>query len=134
MTPIRRLLSLTSLVALAACGSVPTREFEFRAIDTADQPRPCMIVVNDDWQTAAEKAQFVNVDGNQPLKMTIPFPTAEVEITVAPVLVDSGKVARIPKSRKEARDYSGFNDDVRRLRLGDTRVHLFVLVRKSGGA
>jgi hypothetical protein len=63
-----------------------------------------------------------------------PFPTAEVEVTVAPVRVESGKVTRVPKSRKEARDYSNFMDDVRRLRLTDPRVHLFILVRKTGGS
>ena len=53
---------------------------------------------------------------------------------MAPVRVESGKVTRVPKSRKEARDYSNFMDDVRRLRLTDPRVHMFILVRKSGGS
>lgn len=134
MTISRRHLSLPLLAALTACGSIPKKQFEFRAIDTADAPHPCMIVVNDDWAAAAEKNQFVNLEGNTPLVLEIPFPTAEVEVTVAPVRVESGKVTRVPKSRKEARDYSNFMDDVRRLRLGDPRVHLFILVRKSGGS
>jgi hypothetical protein len=134
MSPTRRLLSLPLLAAFAACGSIPTKQFEFRAIDTGDQPRPCMIVVDDDWAGAAEKSQFVNLDGNAPLVLTIPFAQAEVEVTVAPVLVESGKVARVPKSRKEATDYSGFKDDVRRLRVTDPRVHLFILVRKSSSS
>jgi hypothetical protein len=131
MSPTRRLLSLSLLAACAACGSIPKKQFEFRAIDTGDQPRPCMIVVDDDWAGAAEKSQFVNLDGSAPLTLTLPFTSAEVEITVAPVLVESGKVARVPKSRKEARDYSGYMDDVRRLRLRDAPVVLFILVRKS---
>lgn len=134
MTISRRHLSLPLLAALTACGSIPEKQFEFRAIDTSDAPHPCMIVVNDDWATAAEKNQFVNLEGNAPLVLDIPFPSAEVEVTVAPVRVESGKVTRIPKSRKEARDYSNFMDDVRRLRLSDPRVHLFILVRKSGGS
>jgi hypothetical protein len=130
---IRRALSLLSLGLTAACGTIPTKEFEFRAIDVADVPRPALIVVNDDWAVAAENNQFVNVDGNSPLRLEIAFPSAEVEVTVAPVLVESGKVTRVPKSRKEARDYTGLMDDVRRLRVTDPRVHLFVLVRKSTG-
>lgn len=134
MSTIRRLLSLSLLAGLCACGSIPTKEFEFRAIDTADAPHPCMIVVNDDWETAATKEQFVNLDGNRPLRLTIPFASAEIEVTMAPVRVENGKVTRIPKSRKEARDYSNFMDDVRRLRITDPTVHLFVLVRKTGGS
>lgn len=134
MSPLHRLLSLASLLGLCACGSIPTREFEFRAIDTADAPHPCMIVVNDDWETAAQKEQFVNLDGNRPLRLSIPFSSAEIEVTMAPVRVENGKVTRIPKSRKEARDFSNFMDDVRRLRLTDPTVHLFILVRKTGGS
>ena len=133
MTLLRRALSLSLLAATAACGGIPSKKFEFRTIDSGESPRPCLIVVNDDWATAAEKNQFTNIDGNTPIALDIPFSSAEVEITVAPVLVESGKVARVPKSRKEARDYSGFMDDVRRLRLTDPRVQLFILMRKSSG-
>jgi len=134
MSTFRRILSLSLLAGLCACGSIPTRQFEFRALDTADAPHPCMIVVNDDWETAAQKEQFVNLDGNRPLRLSIPFSSAEIEVTMAPVRVENGKVTRIPKSRKEARDYSNFMDDVRRLRFTDPTVHLFVLVRKTGGS
>ena len=129
MTPTRRALSLSLLGLTAACGSIPTKSFEFLAIDAAEQPRPCLIVVNDDWTTAAEKNQYVNVEGANSLVLDIPFNAAEIEVTVAPVLVESGKVTRIPKSRKEARDYSGFMDDVRRLRATDPRRQLFILTR-----
>ncbi len=134
MSPTRRLLSLSLLGATAACGSIPTKSFEFDAIDAGESPRPCLIVVNDDWVTAAEKNHFVNVDDDNALVIEMPFPTAEVEVTLAPVLVESGKVTRVPKSRKEARDYSGFADDTRRLRLTDPRRQLFIVQRKSGGS
>jgi hypothetical protein len=133
MTRIRSALSVSLLALATACAGVPSKQFEFRCIDAAETPRPCMIVVNDDWQSAEEKSQFVNVQGNEPLQLAIPFPTAEVEVTVAPVLVESGKVTRVPKSRKEARDYAGFMDETRRLRMTDPRVHLFILVRKTAG-
>jgi hypothetical protein len=134
MKTLRRALSVSLLGLTTACGSIPTKSFEFLAIDASEQPRPCLIVVNDDWVAAAEKNQFVNVEGGNSLVLDIPFPSAEVEVTVAPVLVESGKVARVPKSRKEARDYSGFMDDVRRLRVTDPRRQLFILVRKSGSS
>lgn len=129
----RRLFPLSALALAAACSSVPTRAFEFDAIDAGETPRPCLIVVNDDWVAAAEKNQFVNVGADDTLVLQIAFPTSEVEVTVAPVLVESGKVTRVPKSRKEARDYSGFSDDTRRLRVTDPRKQLFILVRKSAG-
>jgi hypothetical protein len=134
MTPFRRTLSLSLLAATAACGSIPTKTFEFDAIDAGEVPRPCLIVVNDDWATAAEKNHYVNVDGDDALQLEIAFPVSEVEVTIAPVLVESGKVTRVPKSRKEARDYTGFTDDTRRLRLTDPRRQLFILTRRSAGS
>ena len=67
-----RLLSLSLLLATAACGSIPTQQFTFDAVDTNEQPRPCMLVVNDDWPAAAEKGQYVNVAGDDTLTLTIP--------------------------------------------------------------
>jgi hypothetical protein len=134
MNPTRRILSLSALAFATACSGVPTKTFEFDAIDAGETARPCLIVVNDDWVAAAEKNHFVNVDGDNTLALEIPFVSSEVEVTVAPVLVESGKVTRVPKSRKEARDYTGFTDDTRRLRFTDTRRQLFILMRKSAGS
>ncbi len=132
MTSKRHLFSLPVLALTAACGSIPTRTFEFAAIDTAENPRPCLIVVNDDWVGAAERNQFVNVADNGALRLEVAFPVAEVEVTAAPVLVESGKITRVPKSRKEAVDYSGFMDDQRKLRATDHPRVLFILRRKGG--
>jgi hypothetical protein len=134
MYPTRRLLALSLLTLTAACGSIPTRTFEFAAIDTSENPRPCLIVVNDDWVGAAERNQFVNVADANTLKLEIAFPVAEVEVTAAPVLVESGKITRVPKSRKEAVDYSGFVDEQRKLRSTDPRRVLFILRRKGGSS
>lgn len=131
MTPTRRLLPLPLLALTAACGSIPTRTFEFSAVDTAENPRPCLIVVNDDWVGAAERNQFVNVSDNTPLPIEIAFPVAEIEVTAAPVQVESGKITRVPKSRKEAVDFSSFVDEQRRLRATDHRRQLFILRRKG---
>lgn len=130
----RYLISLSLLFATAACGSIPTQQFTFDAIDTGENPRPCMLVVNDDWPAAAEKNQYLNVESDDTLTLTIAFPSSEVEVTMAPVIVENGKVTRVPKSRKEARDYSGFNDEPRRLKLRDPKLQLFIMARKGGSS
>ncbi|HEX6812492.1 MAG TPA: hypothetical protein VF384_12780 [Planctomycetota bacterium] len=124
---------MSALLACTACGSIPTREFEFDAIDVSENARPCLVVLNDDWTTAAEKERFVNLAGDDSLVINIEFPKGpEFEVTMAPVLVVDGKVPRVPKSRKEARDYSGYVEEVRRVRLTDPRKVLCILPKKSG--
>jgi hypothetical protein len=126
------LFSLTALLA-TACGSVPKRSFQFDAIDVEETPRPCLVVVNDDWIGAAERNQVVNVAGDDALAVELEFRSSEVEVTMAPVLVEGGKVQRMPKSRKEARDYSGFMEETRRLMFTDPDRQLFILPRKGAG-
>jgi hypothetical protein len=53
---------------------------------------------------------------------------------MAPLTVENGKVVRMPKSRKDARDYSGFVEELRKLRLRDPERQLFVLPRKSANS
>ena len=133
MNSVLRTSSLSALLCLTACGSTPSREFEFDAIDTNDNARPCLVVLNDDWTNAAAKNQFVNITDDDALVLSIEFPkSTEVEVTMAPVLVVDGKVPRIPKSRKEAREYSGFVDEVRRVQLTDPRRVFFILPKRSG--
>lgn len=130
----RLLLSSSVLTVLAACGSVPKQRFVFDAIDVAENPRPCLVVVNDDWAAAAEKNQVVNVAEDDELVLEIEFPSAETVVTMAPLTVENGKVVRMPKSRKDARDYSGFVEELRKLRLRDPERQLFVLPRKSSNS
>lgn len=134
MKPIRLVLSVSMLLAATACGGIPTKAFEFDAIDVDERPRPCLVVVNDDWVAAAEKSQYVNVTDDDSLQLVLPFSSSEVEVIMAPVMVESGKVTRVPKSRKEARDYSGYMDESRRLIMTDTKRQLFILPRKSGSS
>src|SRR5262245_3737044 len=134
MKPIRLALSVSMLLAATACGGIPTRTFEFDAIDAEERPRPCLVVVNDDWVAAAEKSQYGNVPEDDAPPLVLTFPSSEVEFIMAPVMVESGKVTRVPKSRKEARDYSGYMDESRRLILTDTKRQFFILPRKSGSS
>lgn len=130
---LARPVSLLALATLTACGSVPMRSFEFDAISIDEQPRPALIVVNDDWVGAAERKQFVNVDGDDVLTIPISFQSPEVEITIAPVKMVGGQ-PNVPKSRKEARDASGFMDEVRKVMLTDPKRVLFILPKKNPGS
>lgn len=132
MQPTLRSVALLAVSALAACGSIPTKTFVFDCVDAAENPRPCMIVINEDYTTAAEKAQFVNVASDNELVLEIPFPRGEVEVTAVPVLVEGDKVTRVPKSRIEGINFSGFVDETRRLRLTDHKKHMFILARRNG--
>lgn len=93
--------------------------------------RPCLIVVNDDWMGAAERNQFINVDSNDALVLSLDFRLGAATVTAVALQVDNGKVTRIPKSRKDALDFSGFLDDVRQLQPGDPAMQLFILTRRS---
>ncbi len=127
----RLLLSSSVLALLTACGGVPKQRFVFDAIDVSENARPCLVVVNDDWAGAVESNHFVNVADDDELALDIEFPTAEVVVTMAPVLVENGKVTKAPKSRKEARDYSGFLEELRKVRMRDPQRQLFILPKKS---
>jgi hypothetical protein len=134
MTPTHRLLSLSLLAFTAACSSVPTKTFTFTVMDNAENPRPALIVINDDWVGAIQRNQFVNVADLEPARIELVFNVAEVEVIAAPVLVESGKITRAPNSRKEAVDYTGFVDDAKRLRVTDHPRQLFILRRKGGSS
>jgi hypothetical protein len=47
------------LAVLAACGGVPKQRFKFDAIDVAENPRPCLVVVNDDFGQAVADLQAI---------------------------------------------------------------------------
>lgn len=116
--------------ALTACGGVPTRRFQFDAMDVEEKPLPAMIVIGDDWLGAAERQQFVNLDNrDSTLALDVTFDRGEIEITVAavPVHPDTGKPQRVPKSRSEPNEFVA---EPRRLRLTDPEVQLFILPRR----
>jgi hypothetical protein len=124
-------LSVLALLATAACGGIPKQKFVFDAIDVGERPLPCLVVVNDDWVGAAERQQYGNVAGDDELSLTLEFTSAEVEVTMAPMMASGGQPVSVPKSRKEARETSGFMDDTRRLFVTDPQRVLFILPRRS---
>lgn len=133
MNPVRRSRALPALLLVigsgAACSGIPTKTFVFDAIDAAEKPLPCVVVVDDQWDAAAESGHLVNVKNADALRVTIPFHTPEVDITVMQVEVDAatGKMVKPPRSRSDPSDY---RTEVRTLRVTDPAMQLFVLDRR----
>lgn len=126
----QRLFLLAAPALLTACGSVPTRTFQFDAVSDAGTPLPALVVVGDDWVGAAQNRQFVNIahkDDTLPLKVA--FDRAEVQVTVAAIEVnpDTGEPERIPRSRMDRSDYKA---EPRQLQLRDPLKQLFILPHK----
>jgi len=127
-TPSKILFSFAACAAMTACGSVPKKTFVFDAITIEERAHPCLIVIDDEWDKAAENNQVVNMGGDDELKVTVEFRSAEIEVTVAPLAPGSNVM---PRSRSEAIQMSQFMDDMpRRLRMDDPQQHLFVLQPK----
>jgi hypothetical protein len=119
-------LALTGLTALAACGSVPKRTFHIRAIDTDEKPLTCLVIVEDDWQVAAEKHRVAGSKG--PLALDLVFDRPTIEITVMQVAVDdSGKMLSPPTSRSSDSEY---RTEVRTIGQNDPPDQLFILERR----
>src|SRR5688572_1046033 len=125
-----KILPLVPL-ALASCGGIPTQQFEFYAIDAEESPRPCLVVINDDWVGAAEKNHYVNVGDTGPLKLTLEFPSSELQVTMAPLKLSGGKPTKVPRSRKDSWE-SGYSDEQRTLFMTDPPRVLFILTRRPG--
>ncbi len=129
---LRSLTAAAGLLLFAACGSIPTRTLEIRAIDNDERPVPCIVVIGgQDWTTAAQNQQFAHLKGGEPLRLQVAFERPEVEIIVAAVPVDEqGNVRQTPRSRPEATELTGMLGDNRAVRLTDPARLLFVLRRR----
>lgn len=129
--PTLRLAPLCPLVLLfaTACSGVETRRFEFDVIDTENNPRPCLVVINNDFPGAEQQKQVVNVEGDDVLALDLQFPSRDVVITVAPLRVVGGKVTKWPRSARESWD-TGYADETRTVRIDDPTRVLFILPKK----
>ncbi|MBX3464526.1 MAG: hypothetical protein KF830_15260 [Planctomycetes bacterium] len=130
--PARRATAIAASLLFAACGSIPTRTLEIRAIDADERPVPCIVVVGgQEWSAAAKNQQFVHLKGDEPLRLPVAFERSEVDIIVAAVPVDGqGQVRQVPRSRPESTDMTGMLADFRRVRVTDPERMLFILRRK----
>lgn len=107
--------SVLLLFVLMACGSIPTKTFEIRAIDTNGTPVKCLIVVDRKWPKP-EEAVFT--DG----EVTIPFRRNRMSVHVQWVRMRDG--APVVPSPDDVGRYHMVGRD---LELTDPRVHLFIL-------
>lgn len=132
ITRCRSLLATPALLLFAACGSVPMRTLEIRAIDNDERPVPCIVVIGgQDWAAAAENGQFASLKGSEPLRLPVAFERPQVDIIVAAVPVDAqGNVRQAPKSRPESTDLTGMLAESRTVDYRDPTRLLFVLRRK----
>lgn len=121
-------LSLLPLLALVACGGVPRRTFEIRAIDPEERPVACLVVVDDRWDTAAAQKRITNGNGG-PLRVEVEFPRPEVGVTLVPVQidVDTNEVMRMPTNMNDAYEHHA---EARFLRVDDPPRQLFILERR----
>lgn len=117
---------------LAACGSVPKRTFEIHALSAEERPVPCLVVVDDDWIGAADRNQFVNLPPGKPLSLEIVFERGEVEVAVAPILVnlDTGAPDWVPRRRSDENAAVRLEEELRQLRPTDPQRQLFLLPLK----
>lgn len=115
-----RKLAVLSFALLTACGSVPSRQFEIRCIDTDEQPVKCLVIVDRKWPLANHDPVYT--DGS----VAVTFPDDSVNIRVMPVQTGAdGRIAKVP----EPDDTAPFLTQERDLQATDPRVQLFILRR-----
>lgn len=126
---LRQVVGLAATLTMVACSGIPTRTFQFDAIDVEDQQVPCLVVVDGDWAGAADRGQLVNVGGVETLSLEIAFKSPQVNIVAAPVPVDpaTGKPSKLPKSRDESKAMTDYLCDHRDLMITDQQKTLLIV-------
>lgn len=120
----RKILVLGACAAMTACGSIPKKTFTFSAIDWENGvSQSCLIVIDDDWDTAVESERVTGKDGADTCSITIEFKVPEIEVTVVPFKIGMD----LPRSRSDATDYQTY---MRTLGPDDPETHLFILEKK----
>ncbi|MFT4513974.1 MAG: hypothetical protein ACI89X_003536 [Planctomycetota bacterium] len=119
----RNILVLGACAAMTACGSIPKKSFTFSAIDNGGASQSCLIVIDDEWDTAIANEWTVGNDGDESCSITVEFKTPKVEVTVVPFK----RGMDLPRSRSQSVDYKSYT---RTLRVDDPETHLFILEKK----
>ena len=121
---LRSAVATFACLAVTACGSIPTKTFEFQAINVQEVKCPCMIVIEDDWDTAISKKQVFDASKMEIYRLEIPFPKKQVKVRAVPLRSDGN----VPKSRGDLRNNpSRYAQQNRDLQLTDPTRQLFVL-------
>jgi hypothetical protein len=118
MNPFARtFLSLGTTLALTACGSVPTKVFDVRAINFDGNSVPCLVVVDRDYQAALEAERYSDCE------VQIAFTKERMNVKLFPTRRDSqGKI--VPPDPGATGEYHA---EMRELQISDPRVHMFIL-------
>ncbi|MFT4840221.1 MAG: hypothetical protein ACI8UD_001919 [Planctomycetota bacterium] len=123
MALYRKSMVLVACAAMTACGSMPKKNFSFKAINNSGETQTCLIVINDQWDTAIENDWVTGKDGSDSCSMTLEFQTPKIEVTVVPFNIGM----ELPRSRSQAVDYKSYT---RTLLMTDPETHLFILEKK----
>lgn len=123
MSLYRKSMILVACAAMTACGSIPKKNFSFTAINNSGETQTCLIVINDEWDTAIENEWITGKDGSDSCSMTLDFQARKMEVTVVPFKIGMEP----PRSRSQAVDYKSYT---RTLLLTDPETHLFILEKK----
>lgn len=115
---MRSLILLLACAALGACGSIPTRTFEIRAMDNSGQPIKCLIVVDRAYPKDSSDVHFTDGD------VTVAFRKERMNVLVHPARIVDGQV-KVPEST----EVGPYFPEGRDIRIDDPRVHLFILNR-----
>lgn len=113
-----KVLILTAATLLASCGSIPTRDFEIRAVNTEGRKVPCLIVVDGKWPMKGETENFTDSS------VTIAFRRPEMRVLVKPARVNAeGKIVKTPGEL----DPAPYKTSARDVRFTDPKVQLFIV-------
>lgn len=115
---------------LCSCGGVPKRTFTFDAIDTSDDARAAMIVLDQDWVAASQNKQFVNLTSDNELPLELTFQSANVEVTAVAIRTLDGTPVSVPMNPREAEEKSEYVLRTRNVQLRDGEKQLFIFERK----
>ena len=117
-------LTAIGCLAMTACGAIPTKTFRFQAINVQEVKTPCMIVIEDDWDSAISNKQVFDASKMDYYSLEIPFAKRAVKVHAVPLRADGN----VPKSRGDLRNNpSRYATEERELWLTDPTTQLFVL-------
>lgn len=113
----RTLLTIGTAFGLTACGSVPTKDVDVRAIDFDGNSVPCLVVVDRDYQEALAAERYTDCE------VKIAFTKDRMNVKLFPTRRDGqGKI--LPPDPGTTGE---FYPEMREIQLNDPRVHMFIL-------
>ena len=112
-----KLPTLALLAGLAACGSIPTKVFDVRAINFDGDQVPCLVEVDRKFKEALDAQRYTDCETK------VEFTKERMNLRVYPTRRDSqGNV--VPPDPAIQAEYQA---EIREVQLADPRVQLFIL-------